>query len=218
MKEEYLKKLRLCGLFGIGNFLSYLAGVLFAPLAYPGYDWMSQAVSDLSADTAPSLTLWRQLTALDHTCGLLCIMAVSIYVSVIKAGNKIFRAGIYLVAIRGWISGVGYTMFPLSEAGKEINGFQNFMHVYVVTVAVVLTSIVSLVLIIIGGFKETKNKSIAIWAAIALFLMFIGAIGTGAVPKQYFGIVERFSLFSAVGFNMILGIKLFRGKFISQDQ
>ena len=32
MKEDYLKKLRLCGLFGIGKFLSYLAGVLFALL------------------------------------------------------------------------------------------------------------------------------------------------------------------------------------------
>ena len=109
-------------------------------------------------------------------------------------------------------------MFPLSEAGKEIHGFQNFMHVYVVTVAVVLTSIVSLVLIIIGGFREAKNKTIAIWAAVALSLMFIGAIGTGVVPKQYFGIVERFSVFSAVGFNMILGIELFRGKYISQNQ
>ena len=217
MKEDFLKMLRLFGLFGVLNFLSYFAGVLFSPFAYPGYDWMSQAVSDLSADTAPSLTLWRQLTALDDTCGLLCIMAVCLYVSVTKAGNRIFRAGIYLVAIRGWISGVGYTMFPLSEAGKEINGFQNFMHVYVVTVAVVLTSIVSLVLIMIGGFKKTKHKGIAIWAVIALSLMFIGAIGTGVVPKQYFGIAERFSVFSAVGFNMILGIELFRGRFISED-
>lgn len=217
MKDDYLKKLRFFGLFGVLNFLSYLAGVIFAPLAYPGYDWMSQAVSDLSADTAPSLTLWRQLTALDHTCGLLCIMAVCLYVSVIKAGNRIFRAGIYLVAIRGWISGVGYTMFPLSEAGKEINGFQNFMHVYVVTVAVVLTSIVSLVLIMIGGFKKSKHKCIAIWAVIALSLMFIGAIGTRVVPEQYFGIAERFSVISAVGFNMILGIELFRGRFISED-
>ena len=119
MKEDYLKKLRLCGIFGIINFLSYLAGVLFAPLAYPGYDWMSQAVSDLSADTAPSLMLWKQLTALYGSCGLVSIMAVCIYVSVIKAGNKVFRTGIYLFAIMNWISSIGYEMFPLSKAGER---------------------------------------------------------------------------------------------------
>jgi hypothetical membrane protein len=217
MKEDYLKKLRLCGIFGIINFLSYLAGVLFAPLAYPGYDWMSQAVSDLSADTAPSLMLWKQLTSLYGSCGLVSVMAVCIYVSVTKSGNKIFRAGIYLFAIMNWISSVGYEMFPLSEAGKDIKGFQNIMHVYVVTAAVVLTSIVSLILIIIGGFKKTKNKSTAIWAVIALAMMFMGPIGMAAVPKKYFGIAERFSVFAAVGFGMVLGIQLLRGKFTSQE-
>lgn len=29
----------------------------------PGYDWMAQAVSDLSAADAPSLALWNQLSA-----------------------------------------------------------------------------------------------------------------------------------------------------------
>lgn len=52
------------GLLGILSFLSYTAGVVLAPLAYPGYNWMAQAVSDLSAANAPSLALWNQLTAL----------------------------------------------------------------------------------------------------------------------------------------------------------
>jgi len=38
-----------------------------------------------------------------------------------------------------------------------------------------------------------------------------GAAGKGAVPPQYFGIVERFSVFAAVGFNAVCGIYLFRG-------
>ena len=45
---------------------------------------------------------------------------------------------------------------------------------------------------------------------IALILMFAGAIGSGAVPKEYFGIFERFSTFSAVGFNAVLGVYLFK--------
>ncbi len=51
------------------------------------------------------------------------------------------------------------------------------------TVIVVLLSIVSLVLIIIAGAKD------------------------------YFGIVERFSVFAATGYNAVLGIELYRMKF-----
>ena len=56
MKKSLVQKL---GLLGVVSFLSYAAAVAFAPLAYPGYDWMAQAVSDLSAANAPSLALWN---------------------------------------------------------------------------------------------------------------------------------------------------------------
>ena len=46
MKKSLIQKL---GLLGVVSFLSYTAAVVFAPLAYPGYHWMAQAVSDLSA-------------------------------------------------------------------------------------------------------------------------------------------------------------------------
>lgn len=61
MKKSLVQKL---GLLGVVSFLSYAAAVAFAPLAYPGYDWMAQAVSDLSAADAPSLALWNRLSAL----------------------------------------------------------------------------------------------------------------------------------------------------------
>ena len=39
--------LNYCGLLGVAAFLSYTAAVVFSPLAYPGYDWMAQAVKKL---------------------------------------------------------------------------------------------------------------------------------------------------------------------------
>lgn len=60
MKKSFLNYLKL---IGVVSFLSYTVAVIFAPLAYPGYDWMSQAVSDLSASNAPSLSLWNQNVA-----------------------------------------------------------------------------------------------------------------------------------------------------------
>jgi hypothetical membrane protein len=62
--------LNYLGLLGVISFLSYLSAVIFSPLAYPGYDWKSQAVSDLSAANAPSFTLWNQLSCLYGVCGI----------------------------------------------------------------------------------------------------------------------------------------------------
>lgn len=75
MKKTLTQKL---GLLGIVSFLSYTAAVVFAPLAYPGYNWMAQAVSDLSASNAPSLALWNQLTALYNVCEVVCVTIVCI--------------------------------------------------------------------------------------------------------------------------------------------
>ena len=137
-----IKKKRLlnyCGLLGVAAFLSYTAVVVFSPLAYPGYDWMAQAVSDLSAANAPSLRLWNQLSSLYNVC--------------------------------------------------------------------------TLVLIIIAGAKDKSSRSYGIFAAIALGMMMVGAMGMNIVPKDYFGIVERFSVFAATGYNAVLGIELYRMKF-----
>ena len=51
--------------------------------------------------------------------------------------------------------------------------------------------------------------SYGIFAAAALGMMMVGAIGMNIVPKDYFGIVERFSVFAATGYNAVLGIELF---------
>ena len=52
------------GLLGVIALISYAAAVIFSPLDYPGYNWMKQAVSDLSAENSPSKMLWKQLAAL----------------------------------------------------------------------------------------------------------------------------------------------------------
>lgn len=196
-----------CGLLGIVSLLSYTAAVFFSPLAYPGYNWMAQAVSDLSADSAPSRALWGQLSALYDICGIVSIMAVCIYM-----GDKLsrtVRVGIYLFAAMNWVSCVGYKLFPLSDAGSP-TGFQNIMHL-IVTGAVVLLSVASLLVIILGARRDKTNRFLSLWAGIALGLMLAGAMGVNVAPEAYFGIPERFSVFAATGFNAVLGWYLFRG-------
>lgn len=173
------------GLLGIVSLLSYTAAVLFAPAAYPGYDWKRQAVSDLSASDAPSLPLWNQLSCLYELGGIVCVMMVCVFIR--GRLNKTIRIGIYCFALMNWISAVGYTLFPLSTGGSAGGTFQDVMHLYAVTLPVVLLSIVSLALIMIGGYRDKPHRSLAIWATVALAAMFAGAIGTGAAPQVYFG-------------------------------
>ena len=209
MRKKLLERM---GLTGILALLSYAAAVCFSPLAYPGYDWLSQAVSDLSAADAPSRMLWGQLSALYGVCSVVCPTCVAVSVSDNRTGSRLFRLGIYLFTIMNWISKVGYDMFPLSDSGPEIGTFQETMHI-AVTAAVVLLSIVSLLLLIIAGAGKEGIRGLGIAAGIALAMMFVGAIGQGIVPKAYFGLVERFSVFAAVGYDAVLGAYLFRGAY-----
>ena len=202
MKKTLLQRL---GLLGVVSFLSYTAAVVFAPLAYPGYNWMAQAVSDLSAANVPSLALWNQLSALYNVCEVVCVTVVCIGIQ--GRQTKLLRSGIYLFAVMEWISAVGYRMFPLINSGYA-GAFQDVMHM-AVTALVVLLSIVSLVIIIVAGAKSKSCRSYGVCAAVALAMMLVGAMGRNIVPAAYFGVVERFSVFAATGFNAALGIHLF---------
>ena len=195
----------LC-LSGILSIIFYLLHDIVGAMNYPGYDWMSQAVSDLTSTDSPSfvvasgfVTVYKILNCL--CCALLCIL-------VKNESKKSFKVGIYLFSIMNFISAIGYALFPLSSAGYD-GSVQSFIHVYILTALVVLLSIVSLILIAVGSFKS-KYKLLGIFAIISLVLMFIGAVGSANVPKDIFGVIERFSTYSAVIFTGILGIFGFR--------
>ena len=141
--------LNVFGLAGVVSFVSYAVAVIFSPLAYPGYDWLSQAVSDLSAASSPSLSLWNSLTALYNVCETLCVTVVCLGIRGKK--NKLLRVGVYIFAVMEWVSAVGYRAFPLSESGYA-GAFQDVMHM-IVTAVVVLLSIASLTIIVIAGAK-----------------------------------------------------------------
>ena len=165
MKKTLINRL---GLLGLVSLLSYTAAVIFTPSAYPGYNWMAQAVSDLSANNAPSKMLWQQLSALYDVCGIVSIMMVCVFIQ--GKLNKTIRIGIYLFAAMNWIANIGYALFPLSDSGNA-GAFQDIIHIYVITVLVVLLSIISLVVIMIGGYRNGQYRILAVWATIALLLM-----------------------------------------------
>ena len=205
--KQHKSLLQWLGLLGLVSLLSYTAAVVFAPLAYPGYVWTQQAVSDLSAANAPSRHLWNQLSSLYNLCGIVSVMMACVFVQ--GKLNRTLRLGVYLFAAMNWVSAAGYASFPLTESGYA-GSLQDVMHV-VVTAGVVGLSILSLVLFIIGGLRKKVYVSLGVVAMIALVIMFAGPVGIGLAPKSLFGVFERFSVFAATGFNAILGLYLFTG-------
>lgn len=197
----------LC-LSGVVSIIFYLLHDIVGAMNYPGYNPMSQAVSDLTATDAPSfivssgfVTVYKILCCL--CCALLCILMK-------KENKKTLKVGIYLFSIMNFISAIGYALFPLSSSGYD-GSVQSAIHVYVLTALVVLLSIISLIVIAIGSFKgENKHKLLGILAIISLVLMFVGAVGSQSVPREIFGILERFSTYSAVVFTGILGLYGFK--------
>ena len=105
--------------------------------------------------------LWDRLAAFYGTGSGVGATCVSIYVSEKKISSRLFRAGIHLFTIMNWISHVGYQMFPLADAGKEISSFKEVMHI-AVTTAVVLLSVASLVILIVAGFRDRRAGRVAV--------------------------------------------------------
>lgn len=204
------KLINWLGLLGVCALISYICAAYFCRAAFPGYNWMEQAVSDLSAESAPSRQLWDKLSTISSVGGIVCATCVAIFISERKISTKLFRVGIYLFVIKGWISSIGYGMFALDDAGKDIGGFSEVMHM-VTTAFVVGLSIISLIILIIAGIKRKEVRDIGIWAGLTFAAMLMGPIGMKALPPEYFGIGERFSIYAALVFDAILGLYLFNG-------
>ena len=85
----------LC-LTGILAAIFYLLHDIIGAMNYPGYDWTSQAVSDLTATDVPSFVIANGFSNIHGIFSCLCSALVCILV---KNERKSLRIGIYLYAI-----------------------------------------------------------------------------------------------------------------------
>ena len=189
-------------LTGVASVVFYLLHDIVGAANYPGYQWTSQAVSDLTASDAKSFVTASGFVTVYKILSCLCSAMICILIR--KEQSKALRRGIYLFAAMNLVSAVGYALFPLTSSGYD-GSPGSFVHLYIVTPPVVLMSIVSLILIAVGAFK-THRKVLGTLAVIALAAMFFGTVGSQALPHEWFGLVERFSTYSAVVFTGILGV------------
>ncbi len=200
--QRVMKNMGLIALLaGILSVLFYLLHDVIGAMNYPGYDFMRQAVSDLTATDAPSFAVASGYSAVYGIFSCLCCILLCLIVSEQRKG---IRLGILLFTAMSFVSAIGYSLFPLSSSGYD-GSMQSFVHVYIITILVVLLSVASLILISVGGFRDGK-KILGIVSIIALLCMMLGAAGSSALPQDVFGLVERFSTYSAVVYTGFLGV------------
>jgi len=188
----------LCALF-------YLLHDVIGAMNYPGYDAMRQAVSDLTATDAPSFAAAIGYSSVYGIFSILCCVLLCLLV---REESKGIRVGIYLFTAMNLVSAIGYSLFPLTSSGYD-GSMQSFVHVYILTILVVLLSIASLLALAYFGIKGGR-KVLGIAAIIAFVAMMFGAVGSQALPQDVFGLVERFSTYSAVVFTAFLGFYWYR--------
>lgn len=180
---------------GIIGALCYVAHDL-AGFFYPGYSHLKQAVSDLTAVGSPILAVTKSLSiAYGIFATVCCIYAVLV---IRRMNVKSLCTGSVVWLLMNIVSAVGYYFYPLGSGNDT-------MHI-IITVVVVICSIVSLVLFMIGGYRNKEYRNIGVAASIAMIAMMSGAILTNVVPMTVVGVVERFSTYGAVLFTAYLGI------------
>lgn len=190
-------------LTGLLSCIFYFLHIYLGQKEYIDYHWLKQAVSDLTAVNAKSYVTATKFTSLYGTFACICCLTLSFVIRDLY--NNLFRLGIYLFSVMNLFSHVGYTLFPLSGEGFQ-GHFQDIMHLYVVTSSVVILSITSLILIIIGGYRNNGDKVIGSLGILTFISMLFGTVSVNIFSKEYLGLFERFSIFSVIIFTACLGL------------
>jgi len=193
-------------LFGVAGGVFYFLHVFLGQYFYTDYNPMAQAVSDLTASNSPSKNIAMLFSIL---YGIFTVIFSTYFFVYFKQKiNKCVTFGAGFFCIMTIVSFLGYTFFPLSESGYA-GTFQDKMHV-VVTIIVVLFTIIALILFVIGFFKTKNIKYLGIISLCTFLLVLSGPMLMNILPKEYFGIAERISIYSLIIFTGILSFWMYR--------
>ena len=194
--------LKIISLFGIISGVFYFLHIIFGRIYYENYNPLAQAVSDLTADDSPSKNIAAIFT---RFYGIFTVIfSIGFFIYFKDKINKIIKYASCVFCTMTIISFLGYSFFPLSGAGYAGN-FQDKMHI-LVTALVVVSTIVSLTLFIIGFLKTNLYKYMGIISLCTLILLLTGAMLINILPKEYFGLAERINIYSIIIYTGILSL------------
>jgi energy-converting hydrogenase Eha subunit A len=211
MSENIKNKIiKIFSLFGIVGTIFYFMHILFGRIFYEGYNPFAQAISDLTATSSPARNIALIFSFLYGFFTVLFSFSFFVYFK--GKINKIVTFGSFFFCAMTVISFLGYTFFPLSEAGYA-GTFQDIMHVIVTIFVVVFTSI-SILFFGIGYMKTKKYKYFGIISLCTFVLLMVGAMLINILSENYFGIAQRINAYSVVIYIGLLS--LWMNKYINK--
>ena len=105
----------LC-LSGILSVIFYLLHDIIGAMHYSNYNWLSQAVSDLTATDASSFVIASGFTTVYKIFNCLCCALLCILIK--NENKKTLRLGVYLFSIMNFISAIGYALLSIPGVGR----------------------------------------------------------------------------------------------------
>ena len=197
----------LCGVF---SSVLYLLMNVWCAAVYPGYDWQSQTVSELSAIDAPTRPLWVSLAIIFSMLNI----AFAWGVWLMGTGNKWLRFTAWLLFLNAFIGLFWPPMHQRSVIAAGGGTLTDTLHLVFAGVAVALMTaiIVMGAAAIKGGFR--------VYSAVTLFVLIFFGILTGidspgieaGSPTPHIGIWERINIAAYMVWVAVFSLFLLKGQ------
>jgi hypothetical protein len=198
------KVLLVCGIL---SSLLYVGMDILASMQWEGYNYISQAYSELTAIEAPTRSLMVFGSAIPYAL-LVIAFAVGVWAA---AGQKraLRIVAVLLVAyvVAGLIGGV---VFPMHSRGQPTMTFTDTMHIVATFVGVLC------MLLYIGFGAAAFGKWFRLYSVVTILLLVLG--GTLAsldaprmaagLPTPWVGVIERINIYACMLWVLVLAIVL----------
>ncbi len=207
MKKQKKSSKRILFACGIFASLVYILIDIFAAFQTPGYNYINQTISELSAVGAPARPIWIAMSFIFNP--LLIAFGIGILLSVRK--KSLFTTGVLLVL---WgLLGFVWLFFPMHQRGS-IGSTTDTMHLVMAAITV------PLMMLFIGFGSVSLGKKFRLYSILTIILMLIFGALTGQqapkvaaqLPTPGLGIMERISVYSPMIWVMVLSVILLKTK------
>jgi hypothetical membrane protein len=200
-KVPVQKILLFCGIL---SSLLYAGTDILAGILYPGYSFLNQAISDLSAIGAPTRSLTVPLLFLYA----ILVIAFGLGVWGSAGQNRALRITGYLLIGIGLV-GLAWTPFPL-HLGEPANSFANVMHSLFAGIQVTL-------ILVTLGFGAAAFQNWFRFYSLGTILVLLGAgivsfwlAASNPQAPQFFGLIERINVYGYLLWVFVLATVLLR--------
>ena len=191
---------------GAASSLLYLVTDIVGALSYPGYDYVGQAISEMSAIGAPTADLMAPLTTLYSI--LFALFGAGVWIAAGTRPSLRWSAG-FMIALAAL--GTGWAVSPMHMRGTELT-VTDTMHLVMSAASVCL-----LVAIIVSGAAAFGRAFRLYSAATVLLMLGFGYLTTLDVPRvavgeatPWLGLNERLSFLAWLLWMAVLSVRLLR--------